>query len=432
MSELVNYKWPTFVNKSKSYTLKVNGEDVFVHTTPLVDFATFSCEGKIQLELTVETNIQDAKVQPASKNISYQLDENKLCFTIDEPMHLMISIAGLPELFIYANPLEKNVPNEDDENVKFFKAGKTYDVGRLTFDDTDNLTVYVEGGAILKGGFNALRCKNITLRGRGIFDSSFVEGREYRQLVFEGCSHVLLEGIISIGPPAWNTVIAMCDKVYITNLKTIGWKVCSDALDIVGSKNVVAENCFLCGNDDCVAIKSVSKSNGDGSSPRIDWRGDVENIEVRDCVMYNYQAGNVMEIGFETQADSIKDIRFKNIDVLCCHGHGGVFTIHNGDRAVIEDVLYEDIRVEHYFDKLVDFRIMDSRYSVDKTRGSIKKVVLKNIKCIPNRHNSLSLFGGQGNADNIIFEDFYFGEEKVTGLEQLNGFAMDGTNIRFK
>jgi hypothetical protein len=51
------------------------------------------------------------------------------------------------------------------------------------------------------------------------------------------------------------------------------------------------------------------------------------------------------------KSDSIKNIRFKNIDVLCCHGHGGVFTIHNGDRAVIEDILYEDIRVEHYFDK---------------------------------------------------------------------------------
>jgi hypothetical protein len=44
--------------------------------------------------------------------------------------------------------------------------------------------------------------------------------------------------------------------------------------------------------------------------------------------------------------------------VIAAHGEGGVFTIHNGDRACISRVLYEDIRVEHFYDKLVDFRIM--------------------------------------------------------------------------
>ncbi|MDA3797870.1 MAG: glycosyl hydrolase family 28 protein [Kiritimatiellae bacterium] len=432
MSKLVNYEWSKFLKASESYSLKVNEKNIFVHTTPLVDFATFSCEGEIEIEVISAVLISDAKVQPASQGIEYSIDGKSLKFSISKPSHLMVTIEGLPELFIYANPLEVDVPDENDENVTFFKAGQVYDVGRLTIDDKDNQTIYVEGGAVLKDGFNALRCNKITLRGRGIFDSSFVKGRDYRQLVFEGCKDVTIEGVVSIGPPAWNTVLGMCDGVYVDNLKTIGWKVCSDALDIVGSKNVVAANCFLCGNDDCVAIKSVSYSNGDGSTPRIDWRGDVENVEVRDCVMYNAHAGNVMEIGFETQTESIKNISFKNIDVLCCHGHGGVFTIHNGDRAVIEDILYEDIRVEHYFDKLVDFRIMHSRYSVDKTRGSIKNIKLKNIFCIPNIYNSLSLFGGQGDLDGVKFENFYFGEEKVKSLAQLNGFAYNAENITFE
>jgi hypothetical protein len=58
----------------------------------------------------------------------------------------------------------------------------------------------------------------------------------------------------------------------------------------------------------------------------------------------------------------------------------GTFTIHNGDRAVVENVLYEDIRVEDSRGLLVDFKILHSQYSKDKERGHIKNITFRNIE----------------------------------------------------
>jgi polygalacturonase len=158
-------------------------------------------------------------------------------------------------------------------------------------------------------------------------------------------------------------------------LKQIGEVVSSDGIDVVGSQDVLIEGCFLRNNDDCIAVKSTNHS-ARRHSKYSDWRRDVRGVEVRGCVFLNARAGNVMEIGFELQADSISDITFRDIDVLCGHGEGGVFTIHNGDHATVSRIVWEDIRVEHFYDKLVDFRILNSRWSGDDERGQIRDVRL--------------------------------------------------------
>ena len=62
----------------------------------------------------------------------------------------------------------------------------------------------------------------------------------------------------------------------------------------------------------------------------------MENALVRGCTFLNTPAG----------------------DVIGAQGEGGVFTIHAGARALISDILYEDVRIEHFWDKIVDFRII--------------------------------------------------------------------------
>lgn len=150
--------------------------------------------------------------------------------------------------------------------------------------------------------------------------------------------------------------------------------------------------------------------------------------------MYNDQAGNVMEIGFETQADIIEDITFRDIDVIGAHGYGGVFTLHNGDRATIRNIKYENIRVEHFYDKLVDFRIMDSRYSRDTERGQIRSIYFKDIKTIADEFNCTSLVGGYDETHNIvgiIFENFCMGNRKIRDEDDLQLYTRHATDIKF-
>lgn len=76
---------------------------------------------------------------------------------------------------------------------------------------------------------------------------------------------------------------------------------------------------------------------------------------------------NPLETNVPDKAD--KNVTFRNCDLIHVEGPEGTFTIHNGDRAVVKNVLYEDIRVENSQGWLIDFKILFSQYSKDKERG---------------------------------------------------------------
>ena len=75
----------------------------------------------------------------------------------------------------------------------------------------------------------------------------------------------------------------------------------------------------------------------------------------------------------------MRNIVFSNIDLIHVEGEESTFSIHNGDRAIVDNVLYENIRVEDAQGLLVDFKILESSYSKDKERGKIQNIVFRNI-----------------------------------------------------
>lgn len=48
----------------------------------------------------------------------------------------------------------------------------------------------------------------------------------------------------------------------------------------------------------------------------------------------------------ELNVEEVRNVTFRDIDVLSVHGHGAVFSIHNYGQAVVEEVLLEDIRID--------------------------------------------------------------------------------------
>ena len=61
---------------------------------------------------------------------------------------------------------------------------------------------------------------------------------------------------------------------------------------------------------------------------------------------------------------------------------GGTLTIHNGDRADIHDVSYEDIRIEDSREKIFDLKICNACWSHDPIRGQIRNVLFKDIAVV--------------------------------------------------
>lgn len=226
-------------------------------------------------------------------------------------------------------------------------------------------------------------------------------------------------------------VFARCENVAVRHVRQIGSCMSSDGIDICGSRDVLVEDCCLRNDDDNIAIKSLITPQGD------DWRGNVTNVRIRRCILLNGEPGNAMEIGYELSADRVEDIVFEDIDVIQANGGGAVFSIHNGDRARVENIIWRNIRVEHYWDKLVDVRVVVSRYNNDPVRGSIRNIKFTDIHVSQSLYNpgcSLSLIGGFSPShpvENVRFERLFLNGKAVSHPDQIDLHTRNATAIHF-
>ena len=384
-----------------------------------------------------ETTLQPARhklaATPAGRNAdgSGVPDGRAVSFTAEPGRHLLLRMSNQPlPLFFYACPPEK----PDTSATWFFKGGQTYEVGELRL--RDNESVYLERGAVLRGRIIAEHAKNIRIAGQGILDNSWSthHGRRERSIFLLDCQDVVIEDILMVHPTSWMLHLAGCENVRVRRLRQLGECCSSDGVDIVGTRNVVVEDCFLRNNDDCVVVKHCPPNR----DPALEkYMKPVSGVLVQRCVFFNAGAGNVVEIGHELVCDEVRDIVFRDIDILRKDHNGAVFSIHAGDQARVRDVLFEDIRVEHYWDKLVDFRVMRSQFNRSPERGHIENVTLRDIRVnhmACNDGYSISIIGGwdaQHMARNIRFENFYLNDKKVMGASDFDLHTKFAEGITF-
>lgn len=422
MTTLATYAYPPSCPSSFVYALAAEGQAQFVYHTAVADFAAFGADGPVRIEVTLPARTGPASVHPLSCRIPFEQDGAALRFTLPGPGNYLVQAEGLNPLFLYVNPLDMNLPEAGDSVIRI-PAGTLAEIGHVTLESGQ--TLCVEPGAVLRGVIRASNAQDVTICGGGIIDGRCVgappAGPRARLVVIEGCKNVTIRDVILIQPESWMLVIGACRDVHIANLREIGEVISSDGIDVVGSQNVLIENCCLRNNDDCIVIKSTP---GD-SSMGVDWRGNVENVTARGCVLWNAKAGNALEIGHELQSEHIRNIRFEDIDIICVHGHGAPFSIHNGDRATVENIVYDHIRVEHHYDKLIDFRIMRSRFNHDEQRGQVRNVTLRDIEVVESIFNpgyTISVIGGwdaQHTIEGVRFENFRLGGRRVSRPEDL-------------
>jgi len=428
------YTYPASCPPSTTYRLAAEGQAQFVYHTAVADFAAFGADGPVRLEVTLPAGTSAAAVHPLSRGILAERDADTLRFSLPGPGNYLVQAEGLNPLFLYVNPLDLNLP-EAGGKVRRIPAGTIVEAGKLTLESSE--TLCIEPGAVLRGTIRVSNAQDVTICGGGILDGGCTMGMpaepRARLLVAEGCQNVTIRDIILIQPEVWMLVIGACRDVHIANVRQIGQVISSDGIDVVGSQNVLIENCCLRNNDDCIVIKSCP-----GDSPAgVDWRGNVENVTARGCVLWNAEAGNALEIGHELQAGHIRNIHFEDIDIICVHGHGAPFSIHNGDRATVEDVVYENIRVEHHYDKLIDFRIIRSRYNLDEQRGQVRNITLRNVDVIESIYNpgyTISVIGGwdaQHTIEDVRFENFRLGGRHITTPEGLPLYTCHCKDITF-
>lgn len=106
---------------------------------------------------------------------------------------------------------------------------------------------------------------------------------------------------------------------------------------------------------------------------------------------------------------------------------------------MIRNIKYENIRIEHFFDKLVDFRILHSpMWNLDARKGQIRDIYFKNIQARVHSFNSgytNSLIGGytpENTIERVTFEDFYLGDKKAASVDDIWLHTKHAFDIEFK
>lgn len=435
-TNIVIYNFPRICPQNNDFKLKANSREIFVYQTSAEPFAAFSGSGIVHIELETTQSNLNIGISPKKLGIVPRFDGNKISFDLLSGTNVALVVEGKPILFIFANKVAENVPSPNDKGVYYFKAGQVYEVGELRLKD--NETLYIEGGAVVRGCVRATSANNVRVGGFGVLDGGYYRKGidSKRSIVFENCQNSVIDDIIMIEPSSWMIVLGVCNNVSVRNVKELGSQGSTDGADIVGSKKIRIENCIFRNGDDCIAIKSLDlRSHG---SATIDFTSDVEDVEITGCTFVAYLGGTALEIGHELRTASIKNIRFINCDILGVHGFGGVFGIHNADRAIVSDVLFENIRVEHHYNKLIDLKVIKSMWGKDAERGQIRNVTFRNINVALSQYNpgySVSLIGGfdsEHTVENVTFENFRVNEKVIKSADELDLYIKQASGINFR
>ncbi|MFW6303020.1 MAG: glycosyl hydrolase family 28 protein [Candidatus Sumerlaeota bacterium] len=429
-------KYPLICPRSEDFLVRINGEEALPFRACVADFVSYESDGAVEVEVEVAEPIKEAEIRPRSRGIACESEGNVLRFRLKQPQCVSVEIAGKRSLYIYGNEPDEKKPSPDDDNVLYFAGGQVYELGYYQLQTGQ--TVYIEGGAVVRGGFFTEDTSDVQVRGRGVIDNGYflTLGLRHRSILFERSENCLAEDVIIINSSCWNVELRGSRDCVVRGVKQIGEVSTSDGVDVVSSKNILVENCFLRNNDDCIAIKAGKRLYNDGKGAK--WGTDVENVTVRNCVLINDTSGSAIEIGHELRTNHVKDIVFSNCDILSVHGWGAAFSINNADRAAVSNVLYEDIRVEHHFTHLINFRVVRSRFGRDEERGQIRDIILRNIDVTLTPFNqgyTVSHIGGlspEHTVENVTIENLTQNGEKIMDGDAIELYTRHARNIVFK
>jgi hypothetical protein len=425
----VLYNYPEKATPSEAYQVTIDEIPCFVFPVPQTatrpggfqepffpHIVNFDITGKVLVRITPSTKVSEVKIRPLNAEINYELKENGIEFTLEKPQQLSIEINGDIEnpLLFFANAPETEIPDPDGPNIVFFEAGKIHEAG--LFSLRSGQTAYLAPGAIVYGAIAASQAENIRIAGRGILSGAKCE--PYRSpMELKMVKNAIIEGITIVDNKQWTIPLLACENIDIQDVKIASNTGMDDGIDIVGSRNIKIENCFIRTKDDCIALKAGITYFG--------WfeelTNTVQNITVKNCIIWNGKHGNGLEIGFELDTDTVKNVVFENIDMLHAENPGemdeGAITIHNSGRAVVKDILYKNIRIEDVQRILFDFVILRSEYSDSNIKlGKIKDIRMENITVTATRgplHSVVMGFDKESNIQNVQIKNLVINGNKI-------------------
>jgi hypothetical protein len=424
--------WPVQAPRSSLFSVRVDGREVEVLAADRSHLAEWhEAAGQSVVEISADFDLTGARALPPRLVREFSVSGKSARLVVDSPARVLIECPGKRLLSLFAEPARKPAPT--GREVRVLGPG-AHEIGELRLHTGQ--TLWLEPGAIARGRLR-MHGDDITVGGGGVLDATSFDGQRLRPVVAGVCNRLLLDGLTVINPATWQVVMTNCRDSAARNLRLLGDGLGTDGVDVVASQRVHVSDCFIVNGDDCLVVKSFENHAPllpAGVAPA----GDPcpADITFERCTVGNFHGGSALEIGHELQCAHVRNVTFRDIDVLFVHEFGAVFGIHNSDAATVENTLYDDIRVHHCYDRLISLRVLKSRWSRDTQPGRINGVLFRNCHWQTSPYNpgyTHSIIGGHDQhhpVENITIENFLLDGKPITHLDQLDIFTRHTHNLR--
>ena len=420
---LTIYEGPKTMTSSETAKVSVNGYELFVYdvmvnhehiwnantqpsSTPM---AYFDFSGKALIEIQMPglgKAVESAEVLPKTWGISPTVADSTVRFMITEPGQYTVVFNGSVNkaLHLFANPLESEVPDQNDPNVLWIGPGEWVIDAIALHDDQ---TLYISGGAVLHSIISVANAKNVRICGRGIIDGSdypaWNQAGSYARVPIDlnHSKDITVEGVIVANSNCWNVNSYSSKNVRIDNVKVISGRQNGDGFTFQSCTDHLVTNCFARTWDDSLVIKNYS--------------GSTKGITFRNIQVWTDLAQS-MEIGYETDKGwvldpEISEVLFEDITVLY-NFHKPVISIHNSDDAFVHSIAYHNIVVENAFmqgdngnnKELIEMTLQNSSWSTVRDEfGTIDDVLIDGLTVVNTVDGKVprSRFSGQDEEHRI-------------------------------
>ena len=406
-----------------------------VFTTDANHWTSFSFSGvvTVQVKLRDGTAINSAVIRPLSKNINAEVRNNTVSFTLTNPANVYVEVDGKPRdaLFVFANPVESNIPVSSTSNVIYFGPGIT-DLGNEPLSIHEGQTVYLAGGAYVKGRLQIAgqaEGKAVTIRGRGVLSGIDIPGTKglFSQFMIGAASNLYVEGITIVDSHGISLLARRC--LTAENVKILAWLGQTDG--IAGGKQSLVKDCFLKVNDDCLhfhqtgtkLLNNVIWRQNSGSALQMGWNVTQDvNGELCD--------------GLDIIGDDMGRTHWAkdwgNADVVA------LIDIHK--HASYKNIVIQNVRHEKKAYQLFGVRTMlvpEDKFhdSYRDGRGSVEGMIIRNVTATEKPLHP-SIFDGNGREPGTItdvtFENLQIGGNAVTTANATNYVVHRGKTSGFR
>ena len=396
-----------------TYMAKVNAPTADgMHRVSEISYAMADFTGFLFVRVVAKNRkFQTARIRPDYHGtIANVKNDSTVEFMLFQPENVSVELDGdiTRNLLLFTSQPAISKDEARKQAKRQHRKFISYAPGFYNDKDTiyipSNTTVYLEGGSYFTSTFVINDAENVSILGRGIARPA--SG-------YEGC-HVYRSKNVQIDGLVVNTcpVGGSCG-VSLHDVRCISHPSWGDGLNVFASSDVLYDRVFCRTSDDCTTAYATRKG----------FSGSVRNVRMTNSMLWA-DAAHPIFIGLHGNAaggDSITDLRYDNIDILCQSepqvDYQGCLAINCGDNNSVKRVTFDNIRIEQINQGcILQVKVSwNDKYCKAPGKG-VEDVTFRNIRYY-GKTPYMSLINGYDDnrkVKNVVFENLKINGQTIS------------------